>query len=388
MNELKSVLQERNRSYSRRLRFDPALEVPYRDYLRSERIYPRTVLFLILALGFGLAPFYETFLFRAPADLVPELRLIQFGLAVPLAVFAALVTVIPLPRLFTQAVQMSAVIGIWLATLLLRHLALRSEMEYPSHMLGVVIAAVAIFAGFGWYRVVSGALLFFVLGAVQEYRWAPPGGLPTLEVYSLSFLILIAVLGSYVNEITHRSAWLNSRHASLLSRTDSLSGLSNRREFNHLFPRLLTQAARDRRSVGVLLMDLDHFKRVNDRYGHLFGDDVIVALGKTVQAVAGQRPFDLCVRYGGEEIVVVWYDVLPGALPAMTEKLLDAIRALRLTVPRSGEIVSITASVGVTWLVPDIAVSPEQVLHHADGLLYQAKDQGRNRAVLAAYSMP
>jgi diguanylate cyclase (GGDEF)-like protein len=159
--------------------------------------------------------------------------------------------------------------------------------------------------------------------------------------------------------------------------TDSLTGLANRRSVQDTLRRMLAQAARSETSLAAIALDLDHFKRVNDRFGHDKGDEVLAA---TAQALTGTlRTSDFVGRQGGEEFIVLLPDTgLDGALVA-AENLRHAIE--RLGIP--GVEVPISASFGVA-VYPEDSVDPDMLLRHADRALYAAKEAGRNRVEAAA----
>jgi diguanylate cyclase (GGDEF)-like protein/PAS domain S-box-containing protein len=160
---------------------------------------------------------------------------------------------------------------------------------------------------------------------------------------------------------------------------DSLTGLYNRRHMEHALEREVLRAARNRRTVGLILLDLDHFKRVNDTYGHEVGDLMLRSVGEFLQA--NVRAEDIACRYGGEEFVVM----LPEATLAMTqtraEQLWKGIQALTVNV--RGELLRpLTTSVGVAAF-PEHGRSLPELLRAADTALYAAKRQGRDRVVVA-----
>ena len=166
-----------------------------------------------------------------------------------------------------------------------------------------------------------------------------------------------------------------------LSTTDALSGVHNRAHFNARFETLWRAAARERRPIAVLMIDIDRFKSVNDVHGHLVGDAVIAAVGR---AIAGSvdRPNDLVARYGGEEFVVV----LPATATAGAVDVAERLRAA--VAERAGEALAdvgagrVTVSVGVASEVPDPrdpAARSDALLEAADTALYRAKREGRNR---------
>jgi two-component system, cell cycle response regulator len=156
---------------------------------------------------------------------------------------------------------------------------------------------------------------------------------------------------------------------------DFLTGLWNRQAIVDLLQRELNHAARDGGSVGVILADLDHFKRVNDTYGHQAGDAVLCETSNRMRAAL--RQCDWIGRYGGEEFLVV----LPGCnYPEglrSAERVRQALAGAPVSIP--GGAVAVTISLGITATNGAHGFSPGQLLDHADRALYDAKNRGRNR---------
>ncbi len=164
-----------------------------------------------------------------------------------------------------------------------------------------------------------------------------------------------------------------------LTVTDGLTGLANRR---HLNERLRQEWARARRvgtSLAVLLVDVDHFKRYNDAYGHQAGDEALIKVAR-VLAAHGQRAGDCVARYGGEEFVLLLPGLDTRAAQAMAEDLCRAVAALALPHAESEHGV-VTLSIGVAVRMPIGTLRVEDLLLLADVALYQAKNDGRNRVV-------
>jgi two-component system cell cycle response regulator len=163
-----------------------------------------------------------------------------------------------------------------------------------------------------------------------------------------------------------------------LALTDSLTGLYNQRYLIRHLRGLLT--ASPEREVAVLMLDVDHFKQVNDEYGHAVGDRALRAIGETLRA--NTRVFDSLARYGGEEFVVV----LPGSNPdeavAAAERLRAAVEGMTFA-PVPGRLYRLTISIGVACGGSGTE-TPEALLREADVALYAAKRAGRNRVTLAA----
>jgi len=160
---------------------------------------------------------------------------------------------------------------------------------------------------------------------------------------------------------------------------DPLTGLFNRRYLEETLPRELARADRSGQSLGIFAIDVDHFKRFNDTFGHEAGDLVLRELGALLRA--SFRSSDICARLGGEEFVVVLPDTSRDKLLGRAEMLGNAVRTLAL-VHHELPLGSITISIGIA-IFPESGRDPEKLLGVADAALYQAKNAGRDRAVLA-----
>lgn len=156
---------------------------------------------------------------------------------------------------------------------------------------------------------------------------------------------------------------------------DALTGLFNRRYLEECLRRELTKAACDETQVGVIVVDVDHFKRFNDTYGHGGGDALLQQFARLMQSVAGEN--DIVCRYGGEEFVIVLPDTTTEALRACAERLRDYARELH--VHRDGHLLGgVTISSGIA-ISPHHATTVEGLIAAADRALYAAKTAGRDR---------
>lgn len=166
-----------------------------------------------------------------------------------------------------------------------------------------------------------------------------------------------------------------------LAMQDGLTGLANRRCFDDAISKELRRAARNQTSLSLIMIDVDYFKRYNDTYGHLAGDECLRKIAAAVKA-AKKRPDDMVARYGGEEIVVMLPACdAPGAVQIANE-MLSAIQALAIV--HTGNppgVVTASAGVGVLAAVSNDTLA-EHIIDMADKALYQAKSSGRNRACL------
>jgi len=199
------------------------------------------------------------------------------------------------------------------------------------------------------------------------------------------------------NEMNRRKAReedlmvLNERLAEMnlelerLSVTDSLTGLANRRSFNKFLNREWLREQREQQPFSVIMIDIDHFKKYNDAYGHLEGDVCLQKVSWALQS-ALCRPGDLLARYGGEEFVAI----LPHTDLSGASELAAAFHSQvqKLAIPHSDSPVSsiITISIGIASVIPNQSLSSTQVVAMADEALYQAKQTGRNQSVIAKTS--
>jgi diguanylate cyclase (GGDEF)-like protein/PAS domain S-box-containing protein len=186
-----------------------------------------------------------------------------------------------------------------------------------------------------------------------------------------------------MRDVTERK--LMEDRLAMLALTDDLTRLANRRAFDQDLDREWKRTLREGSQISLLLLDVDHFKEFNDRYGHQVGDDCLRTIAIAVQGAV--RSTDIAARYGGEEIAVILPSTDTAGAVEVAEKVRSAIEALKLTReghPEGGKWV--TASMGVaTALARDGGTMrmPESLLLAADNALYKAKYEGRNRIATA-----
>jgi diguanylate cyclase (GGDEF)-like protein/PAS domain S-box-containing protein len=161
------------------------------------------------------------------------------------------------------------------------------------------------------------------------------------------------------------------------SLTDELTGLKNRRYFNLRYDEEQKRAHRDRRLLTLLLIDVDHFKEDNDRYGHPQGDQVLKAVAEAMHH-ALNRPGDLCFRIGGDEFACLFASNSANESEALAERIRADLAARRIPHDGNAPCGHVTLSLGLAFVTPDAAPSQDQVYELADQALYRAKHQGRN----------
>ncbi len=164
-----------------------------------------------------------------------------------------------------------------------------------------------------------------------------------------------------------------------LSATDGLTGLYNHRHFQERLGEEFRRAQRYSDPMSLIMLDLDHFKSVNDRFGHPFGDRVLRETAERIRSSV--REPDVCARYGGEEFAVILPAThLQGAL-SVGERIFKTLRAKTYQAD-DGEVVRVTASAGISFYPSKDVTSPEVLLKFADDALYRAKREGRDAIYL------
>jgi diguanylate cyclase (GGDEF)-like protein len=185
-------------------------------------------------------------------------------------------------------------------------------------------------------------------------------------------------LSLMMREATRKNRELEQANETIrrLARTDALTGLANRRTLDETLGREVARAERLREDLSLIIADLDHFKSINDQYGHMAGDQVLVRASAIFENQS--RPYDLAARYGGEEFVLVLPGTSTEGAIAVAERIRTAIEDLKVP----GCPGRITISLGVaSWMAGE---APAEFVARADAALYNAKRAGRNRVLGAS----
>ena len=216
------------------------------------------------------------------------------------------------------------------------------------------------------------------LPTYEEIAALASQGLATLN---LSYQEMTSRLERSLEEQTEMAQELDKVNKDLEERasTDGLTGLSNRRAFDESLERELAQSQRQNKPLSLIILDVDHFKRFNDDFGHQAGDLVLKQLGGTL--TASVRKSDLPARYGGEEFAVVMPFTNQAQAIGVAERVRSNVEQMR--VPWEGQMLKVTVSLGCTTVLGSRSdISPEATIKAADAALYEAKENGRNQVVL------
>jgi diguanylate cyclase (GGDEF)-like protein len=219
-------------------------------------------------------------------------------------------------------------------------------------------------------------VMIIAFAATLTYLSEPPAKLAALTA-TLAVTAMIGGLAFRNQGIRFRRTFLERGLIAEMAARDGLTGLKNRRAFDEHLTRTWQQALRDRRQLTLVMIDVDHFKKFNDRYGHQAGDEALQRIAAVVDSFA-RRPLDLAARYGGEELVLILFDLSRQHAEQLAELVRAGVQNLQISHIDHAPGVA-TISLGVAIVHPTLERSPEGAVQLADEALYAAKREGRNR---------
>ncbi|MDP9083996.1 MAG: GGDEF domain-containing protein [Pseudomonadota bacterium] len=274
---------------------------------------------------------------------------------------------------------LSALVGSFIAV----GYAAGHQDEFAFEALNLV--AIFVFTGLLFRQAVFAAAIAIVSFQITSIvaGLSTPGLVESFMSMTLTFIIGAIVCRD--SEESHRRNFLESELIGELIARDGLSGLMNRRAFDEHLARVWQHALRDQRSIALLMIDIDHFKRYNDEFGHQAGDEALRRAAQTVLEFT-QRPLDLAARYGGEEFVAILYDLALPEVQDTAERLRECVQNLVIRPPDAERRPKpdLTISVGVAFVTPMLGRTAAGIVQLADEALYEAKAAGRNRIVVKA----
>ena len=356
------------------LRFSPALEKDFQAF-HLERVRSRVRFFQLATCMLCLA--VALHLIALDGLPIESVLVGWLGLAVPVNLFLLWASwssfyeriYLPVSRIALPLLGVVAAIGI----------AWRVLAGHPDPFYFLTSYSIAIFfLGGQLFReaLIANALLILSHGMTLAYAGEPPESV----IYYTCVLTITATVGAFVYsgvERQLRTSFLERGLMGEMVARDGLTGLKNRGAFDEHLPRMWQQGVRDRRSLAVMLIDVDHFKAYNDRYGHQAGDHALRRVAQVVQGFA-RRPLDIAARYGGEEFVLALFDMSGEYVQELAEELRLAILALEIVHEDSPTAQHVTASVGIAVVRPRMGRTIEGAVQLADESLYSAKRSGRN----------
>jgi len=262
---------------------------------------------------------------------------------------------------------------------------MREALAHDWQGFAAVATAVAVYF-------VVGALV--VIGARERIIWTPSGlfgswtdnllELATLGLGALNALALVTMPGLALLILPsllllHRSVLV--KQLEVAATTDDKTGVYNTAGWHHTAEREFHRSRERESPFALLMIDLDHFKRINDTYGHLVGDAVLRAVAQAIKSEVRDR--DAVGRFGGEEFVVLLPDVHAAEAHLVAERIRQAVMRIQVPVDADAELVTgLSTSIGVA-IYPDAGTGVQELLDAADTALYRAKNAGRNQVVHA-----
>jgi diguanylate cyclase (GGDEF)-like protein len=320
------------------------------------------------------------------SNAVPDL--VRFGLQVPAILLCLLATIKPLYlRVYLPAIQVAAPL-FGMGTVMM---ACYAEPEYTP-LVGARLLLVAFFLYFMLGMRFAPALRsnLIVLGALVVAGFV--GAIAPQAAIYLAFAVFCANViggaGAYALEHANRTAFLERKLLGEMAALDGLTRLLNRQTFEARVTDVWREATARQLSISVLMIDVDDFKRYNDHYGHLAGDDCLQRIAQAVRTAVAGNPADLLARYGGEELVAVLIDRSAADAEAAAERIVADVAALAIPHAGSSTGGTVSISVGAATHHPAAAAPYSTVAKLADNALYAAKNQGRNRCVCVKMHTP
>ncbi|HEY0062684.1 MAG TPA: GGDEF domain-containing protein [Telluria sp.] len=362
------------------LRFDEPLEQQFQAfYTEGHLMRVRLAAYLIIVL---YAAFVIIDVTTLPAEVAYWTARIRVFFIIPPFLAMLYVSYRPSLRGWVRKVITIAAVMAGVGTTAVIGVAYRLGTQIPYEGILLVALFIYLIACLQWRRALFANGVTLAAFIVMEFMYQSN---PQFRLYQIIFMIAanaVGAYGGYFLEHSARTMFLVNNLLNELAELDGLTGLSNRRTLNIHLDRIWRQAVRDQQAVAIAMIDVDHFKKYNDRYGHAQGDAALRAVADVI-AHHARRPLDITARYGGEEFAVVWYHPSASELARMAEVLTRAIVALDMP-HADNEIGRLSISVGVAMMTPEAGQTSADLLRAADAALYEAKAQGRNRVVVAS----
>ncbi len=360
-----------------RLRFPAELEAEFLLQFRAgARRWVRMSMLVVLCTSLGFAVI-DHWVLVGPH--LPQADIVRFGLQLPLVLIILVMTTERFyVRWYQPSIQIAApLFGI--GTVLMAMQATPEQLP--------LVAARLLLATFYFYSMLgltlSAALRTNVVVIAVYVAAALAGDVAhTVAIYQTYVLLCANVIGGagcYALEHANRIAFLERRQLSDVAMHDGLTGLLNRAALEEQVRTLWRHAERDRVPVSVVLIDIDHFKAYNDRYGHQAGDRCLREVAAAVKLAARRRPLDLVARYGGEEIIAVLFGGDSAHAETVALSVREGVADLRIEHLASPTRSYVTVSVGVATVEPGAEYSHDAAVQLADRALYAAKAGGRDR---------
>lgn len=352
------------------VRFDRNLEAEYRaDFDRIGR-GSRSELWIILVGIVATSLVFNRVVLDVPPEVMPLGRFLLAGVVVPMVLRWLSSDRSPLHK-WSSGLYIASVYIDVVAMMVLRVACIDHGIDAVPVILPVAVLMSLVVVQIRFLVLVPAILVGLALIVIIELAAFVPDTNRLFQLVAATAMVIVSLTAAYGLERWTRIGWLRQRELDALARTDALTGLPNRRHFEEW----LRAAARSGDRISLMILDIDHFKAYNDRFGHLAGDRCLAAVGECLKEAAG--PDALVARLGGEEFAAVWRD---GAARD-AERLRCSLTTIALQ-PIPGVRADITASAGFADIRSDgldVDEAVHELLARADTALYEAKFAGRDQ---------
>ncbi len=368
-----------------RLAFEEPLEAQFRDWY-AEQTHSRTR--AVMWFGMGAVIFVMLFghAFGAMRDTIfgvgneSLVDLLRFGIIASSAATMLVASHVELyRRWFSPTAQIVA--PIHAASCVGLDVLMQQHGWSMTALMPLVLLAPYFLFGLLQAAAVRTALVFLLIYAVGGELGGVAGPQRYFDLCVMIFAVLMGAAVHYSQQRAIRQTYLSTQALNESLHRDALTGIHNRRMFDEHIARLWQQAIREQVPVGLLLIDLDHFKDFNDYAGHQAGDLCLTNVARLLPGAA-RRPLDLAARYGGEEFAVLLYDMKRDKVEELCRQLHGALAKAAIAHPASSVGPYVTFSIGAACVAPAQGRRPEGFIQLADEALYAAKERGRNRTVV------
>jgi diguanylate cyclase (GGDEF)-like protein len=372
------------------LRFANRLEARFRADQAEMRVRRFRFWGLVAALMYNLFNLTDTVMLP---DVISEARWVRLGMVTPFVLLTSLLLPRAPLRQWREAVVSLKLLVVAGSVIYLFSRSLHpNALQYHSGVILVLMFGVIVLRQRFSYAVVTSALVFAMYVVGVEGLYDMPFNVKFNNMVVMFGAIVTSLMASYQMESDVRRSYLAALQQRLeasqlrrsrdefdmLSKSDPLTGLDNRRSFDARLQAEWSRAQRNRESIALLYVDIDHFKAYNDHHGHQAGDACLARVAQAIRDSA-QRGSDLCARYGGEEFVVLLPQTSQEQALGVARRVRQAVEDLALPHHGVPHTPVVTVSVGAASLIPTPTMPLSWLLERADRALYTAKDNGRNR---------
>lgn len=346
---------------------DKAMQQKFDRWLAKSKLVQIRAATLLTGLLYMLAALLDSLV--APREILPLMTTVHLYVMPPLLFIISLLT-------FKQSLYKLTILLLLLAPIgaAVGNLIITVNIDNPSMRLTeTYLILFWIFTVSGlrlWQATISAAVTFILVFVVTYFFFSLSTENFVMHCFWMSAAFSFGLLGAYLLEQSNREVFLHQEELNQLAITDKLTGLYNRAKLDEILQNEIDRSQRYSHPFGLVILDLDYFKNINDTYGHQVGDEALIEIATLI--TEHLRSTDKAIRWGGEEFILIYLDTDRDKVLRLAETLRQKIENHVLkTVGRK------TASFGVTLYRDGDTI--DSIIQRADRALYSAKNGGRNR---------